>query len=163
MCDTMFRKMRRFKQQLPAEECVAIMKREKRGVLSVLGDDGYPYGVPLDHYYDEESGKLYFHCALAGHKLDAIRACDKVSYCIVGEGRHEDGVEWSLTFRSVIVFGCMRVLEDKEKALHLARLLGEKFTQDKAYLDNEIEHAGPRMLMLELTPEHITGKRVNES
>ena len=155
----MFRKMRRFKQQLPAEECVAIMKREKRGVLSVLGDDGYPYGVPLDHYYDEGSGKLYFHCAKAGHKLDAIRACDKVSYCITGEGRHEDGVEWSLTFRKV----AYRVLEDEEASLRLARLLGEKFTDDAAYLDNEIKHAGPRMLMLELTPEHITGKRVNES
>ena len=72
-------------------------------------------------------------------------------------------MEWSLTFRSVIVFGRMRVLEDEEASLRLARLLGEKFTDDAAYLDNEIKHAGPRMLMLELTPEHITGKRVNES
>lgn len=59
---------------------------------------------------------------------DAIRASDKVSYCITGEGRHEDGVEWSLTFRSVIVFGRMRVLEDEEDSLRLARLFGEKFT-----------------------------------
>jgi len=160
--DIIFRRMRRFKQQLPAEECVAILKREMRGVLSVLGDDWDPYGGPLDHYYDEGSGKLYFHCAKAGHKLDAIRASGKVSYCITGEGRHEDGVEWSLTFRSVIVFGRMRVLEDEEDSLRLARLLSEKFTQDAAYLDNEVKHAGPRMLMLELTPEHITGKRVNE-
>lgn len=159
----MFRKMRRFKQQLPPEECIEILKREKRGVLSVLGDDGYPYGMPLDHYYDVESGKLYFHCAMAGHKLDAIRACDKVSYCITGEGRHEDGISWSLTYRSVIIFGRMKVLDDHETALRLARSLGEKFTQDTAYLDHEIQHSGPRMLMLELTPEHITGKRVNES
>ncbi|RGS71673.1 pyridoxamine 5'-phosphate oxidase family protein [Mitsuokella sp. AF21-1AC] len=159
----MFRKMRRFKQQLTDEACIQILKHEKRGVLSVLGDDGYPYGVPLDHYYNEENGRLYFHCAVAGHKLDAIRACDKVSYCVTGEGHHEDGVSWSLTFRSVIVFGRMKVLDDHAAALHLARLLGEKFTQDKAYLDNEIKHAGPRILMLELTPEHITGKRVNES
>ena len=159
----MFRKMRRFKQQLTDEACIQILKHEKRGVLSVLGDDGYPYGVPLDHYYNEENGRLYCHCAMAGHKLDAIRACDKVSYCVTGEGHHEDGVSWSLTFRSVIVFGRMKVLDDHAAALHLARLLGEKFTQDKAYLDNEIKHAGPRMLMLELTPEHITGKRINES
>ena len=159
----MFRKMRRFKQQLTDEACIQILKHEKRGVLSVLGDDGYPYGVPLDHYYNEENGRLYFHCAMAGHKLDAIRACDKVSYCVTDEGHHEDGVSWSLTFRSVIVFGRMKVLDDHAAALHLARLLGEKFTPDQAYLDNEIKHAGPRMLMLELTPEHITGKRVNES
>lgn len=159
----MFRKMRRFKQQLTDEACIQILKHEKRGVLSVLGDDCYPYGVPLDHYYNEENGRLYFHCAMAGHKLDAIRACDKVSYCVTDEGHHEDGVSWSLTFRSVIVFGRMKVLADHAAALHFARLLGEKFTQDKAYLDNEIQHAGPRMLMLELTPEHITGKRINES
>ncbi len=94
---------------------------------------------------------VHFHCAKAGHKLDAIRASDKVSYGITGEGRHEDGVEWSLTFRSVIVFGRMRVLEDGEASLRLARLLGEKFTQDAAYLDNEVKHAGPRMLIRDLS------------
>ena len=159
----MFREIRKKRNKIEDSAAEELLRNSRRGVLAVNGDDGYPYGVPLDHYYDEESGKLYFHCALAGHKLDAIRACDKVSYCITGEGRHEDGVEWSLTFRSVIVFGRMRVLEDEEASLRLARLLGEKFTDDAAYLDNEVKHAGPRMLMLELTPEHITGKRVNES
>ena len=74
----MFRPMRRIKQQIPEEECIKILKEEPRGVLSVLGDDGYPYGVPIDHYYDEKTGRIYFHCAKEGHKLDAIRRCDKV-------------------------------------------------------------------------------------
>ena len=66
----MFRKMRRFKQQLSEEECLEILKTAKRGVLAVLGDEGYPYAVPLDFVY--EDGKIYFHCAKEGHKLDAI-------------------------------------------------------------------------------------------
>ena len=78
----MFREMRRSKQQLSQEECTEILKQEVRGVLSVLGEDGYPYGMPLDHWYDEKNGKIYFHGAKEGHKIDAIKACDKVSYCL---------------------------------------------------------------------------------
>ena len=74
---TMFREMRRFKQQISDEECIEILKNEPRGVLSILGDDGYPYGVPLDHWYSESDGKLYFHCAKEGHKLDAISSAIK--------------------------------------------------------------------------------------
>ncbi|MBQ9616719.1 MAG: pyridoxamine 5'-phosphate oxidase family protein, partial [Oscillibacter sp.] len=69
----MFREMRRHGQQLPESECAEILRREPRGVLAVLGDDGYPYTVPLDFVY--EGGKLYFHCAGEGHKLDAIKRC----------------------------------------------------------------------------------------
>lgn len=68
----MFREMRRFKQQISEEECIRILKEQPRGVLSMLGDDGYPYGIPLDYLYMED-GHLYFHCAKEGHKLDAIR------------------------------------------------------------------------------------------
>ena len=69
----MFRPMRRFKQQLPQEECISILKSEVRGILSVLGDDDYPYGVPLDFYYSEEDDRIYFHGAGEGHKIDSIR------------------------------------------------------------------------------------------
>ena len=78
----MFRKMRRFKQELSHEECVEVLKTQPRGVLSVLGEDGYPYGLPMTHWYNEVDGKIYFHCAGEGHKIDAIRACDKVSFCV---------------------------------------------------------------------------------
>ncbi|HAM68201.1 MAG TPA: 5-nitroimidazole antibiotic resistance protein, partial [Ruminococcus sp.] len=57
----MFRKLARIKQQLDDAECIRILTEEKRGVLSVLGDDGYPYGMPLNHYYDPADGRLYFH------------------------------------------------------------------------------------------------------
>ena len=158
----MFREMRRKKQQLEESECVEILKNEKRGVLSVIGDDGYPYGIPMDHYYHEENGKIYFHCALEGHKMDAVKACDKVSYCVFDEGYRNEG-EWALNIKSVIVFGRVRVLDDHEQGLRMAELLAEKFTDDRAYIDHELNHSGPRMACLEITPEHMTGKLVNES
>lgn len=76
----MFRKMRRYKQALELPECIDILKKEVRGVLSVIGDGGYPYGVPIDYWYDESNGCIYFHGAKEGHKIDALRACDKASF-----------------------------------------------------------------------------------
>ena len=158
----MFREMRRFKQQLSKEECVRVLKEQPRGVLSMLGDGGYPYGIPLDHWYSEKDNKLYFHCAKAGHKIDAITACDKVSYCVMDGGYRKDG-EWALNINSVVVFGRMRVVDDEEKKREICTNLVRKFTDDEAYLQKELASAFPRVNCLELTIEHMTGKLVNES
>ena len=158
----MFRPMRRFKQQISDEECIRILKEQPRGVLSLIGDDGYPYGIPLDHWYCEEDGKLYFHGAKEGHKIDAIKACDKVSYCVMDQGFKKDG-EWALNINSVIVFGRISLVEDPEMAKIICTEICRKFTDDEAYLQHELEHAFPRVQCLELTPEHMTGKLVNES
>ena len=160
----MFREMRRYKQQIAQEECIQILKEQLRGVLSVLGDGDYPYGIPLDHWYCEENGKLYFHCAKTGHKLDAVQKHDKVSYCVMDEGFRKEG-DWALNIRSVVIFGRMRVVGDTEDELkrRIATGLCRKFTDDEAFLQNELVHALPRAAFLELTPEHMTGKLVNES
>lgn len=158
----MFRKLLRHKQQLSDAECIEILKSEPRGVLSVVGDEGYPYGLPIDHWYCEESGKLYFHCGKIGHKLDAIRACDKVSYCVLDGGTPEDG-GWALYFRSVIVFGRAKIIEDKARIIEITRQLSYKFTDDTAYIEDEIRRFAAGTLCIELTPEHICGKRVHEA
>ena len=158
----MFRKMRRFKQELSQQECIEVLKTQPRGVLSVLGDDGYPYGIPMDHWYCDADGKLYFHCAKSGHKLDAIRACDKVSFCVYDEGWRKEG-EWALNIRSVVVFGRLRMVADPAKVTEICTGLCRKFTDDAAYLEHELQTSLPNVLCLELTPEHITGKLVNES
>ena len=158
----MFRPMRRFKQQISDEECKEVLRSEPRGVLSVIGDDGYPYGIPMDHWYSESDGKLYFHCAREGHKLDAIRACDKVSYCVMDKGFRKDG-EWALNIRSVVIFGRIKIVDDEEKRIEIGTNLCRKFTEDESYIEHEVKNALPRALCLELTPEHITGKLVNES
>ena len=158
----MFRPMRRFKQQISEAECIRILKEQPRGVLSLIGDDGYPYGIPLDHWYCEDDGKLYFHGAKEGHKIDAIASCDKVSYCVMDEGFRKEG-EWALNINSVIVFGRISLVTDTEKAKKICTEITRKFTDDEAYLAHELEHAFPRVQCLELTPEHMTGKLVNES
>lgn len=158
----MFREMLRKKQQISREECIEILKEERRGVLSLIGDNGYPYGIPLNHYYQASDGRLYFHCGKIGHKIDAIRACNKASFCVFDEGVRKEG-DWALTFRSVIVFGHIEMIEDREEIYRIARELSYKFTSDEAYIDHEIAHSGPGTLMFALVPEHISGKRVHEA
>ena len=158
----MFRELVRKKQQISQEECIQILKNEKRGVLSVHGDGGYPYGMPLNHYYCEEDGKLYFHSGMTGHKIDSLRQNSKVSYCVYDEGYRKEG-EWALNIRSVILFGRIEFLENREKIYEISRKLSYKFTDDTAYIEREIEHSGPRTLMFALTIEHMTGKLVNEA
>ena len=158
----MFREMARIKKQLPKEECIELLTKELRGVLSVLGDDDYPYGMPINHYYCPEDGKIYFHSGISGHKIDAIRRHDKASFCVFDQGYRKDG-EWALNIRSVIVFGRIEIVEDHARALEISRKLSYKFTSDEKYISDEIEHAGFRVLCFALVPEHITGKLVNES
>ena len=158
----MFRPLLRKKQQLSQEECIDILKKQLRGVLSVLGDDDYPYGMPINHYYCEEDGKLYFHGGKVGHKIDAMKRHNKVSFCVYDEGYRKDG-EWSLNIKSVIVFGRVEFIEDEETIYRIAKDLSHKFTQDENYIEDEIKRSGARTLMFALVPEYITGKLVNES
>ena len=157
----MFRPMQRKKQALSREDCLRLLRQEKRGILSVLGDDGYPYGMPLNHWYCEEDGKLYFHSGMSGHKIDAIRRCEKASYCVYDSGYRNDG-DWALNIRSVIVFGRIEIVEDHDRALAVSRALSYKFTGDEDYIEKEVQFAGHRVLAFALSIEHMSGKLVNE-
>ena len=154
--------MIRKKQQLSEAECIDLLTREPRGVLSVLGDDDYPYGMPLNHFYCPEDGKLYFHSGRKGHKIDAMLRHDKASFCVYDQGFRREG-EWALNIRSVIVFGRIEIITDTEKIYEISRMLSHKFTQDENYIEEEIRKSGPRTYMFALVPEHMTGKLVNES
>lgn len=158
----MFRDLVRKKQQIGDAECIEILKNEKRGVLSVLGDDDYPYGMPMNHYYYDADGKIYFHSGMSGHKVDAIRRHDKASFCVYDQGYARYG-EWALNIRSVIVFGRIEIIEDRDKTVEISRLLSYKFTDDEQYIADEIRRSGPKTLLFALVPEHISGKLVNES
>ena len=158
----MFRKMRRIKQQIGDSECIAVLKAETRGVLSLVGDNGYPYAVPMNHWYCEEDGKLYFHGAREGQKIDLIKENNKVCYTVYDKGYSKDG-EWSLNVKSVIILGEITPVTDGEKAKKICTALCRKFTDDEEYLKKELESALLRVLCLELTPVHMTGKLVNEA
>lgn len=158
----MFRELVRKNKQLSTEECIRVLETETRGVLSVLGDDDYPYGMPMNHWYNAEDGSIYFHCGNLGHRLDALKKHSKVSFCTYDQGFRREN-EWAWNVKSVIVFGKIEIIDNMEQIRHITASLSRKFTQDEAYIQKEIELHAHRTLLLKLTPEHICGKLVTES
>lgn len=159
---TMFRPMRRSKQQLPHEEALAILQEGSTGILALSGDDGYPYLVPLNYLYvvadgPEALGKVYFHSAKAGHKIDAIERDPKASFCVIAD----DTVlpdKYSTAYKSVIAFGTVRLIEGDlaHKALFD---LGDKYNphhEDRTC--EEVDSAEHKCAMIEFTIDHLTGK-----
>ncbi len=155
----MFRKMRRFKQQLSKEETTEILKSGKTAVLGVTGDEGYPYTVPVNYVY--EDGKIYIHGAKAGHKFDAIKRNEKVSLCVIEK---DDIVKEELTtyFRSVILFGRAKLLEKEDEVFHAAEVFGLKYNEDKDAVDKEIKREWSGLCCIEIQIEHMTGKEAIE-
>ena len=158
----MFREIARKKQSLEMSEIIKILNNEKRGVLSAHGENGYPYGLPINYWYNEENGCIYFHSGKTGHKIDAINNDNRASFCVYDKGYIKDG-DWALNISSVIVFGRLNIVEDSEKAIEIYRRLSLKFTSDIEYIDSEIEKFAKNTLCYELKPEHVTGKIVNEA
>lgn len=155
----MFRKMRRCKQLLSMEKNLKIMNRCTNGVLACLGDDNYPYAVPLSYVYCKD--KIYFHCAKSGHKIDAITKNPKVSFSVIDEDTIVSE-EYTTYFRSVIVFGKARIAEGDEY-LEAFKALVEK------YAGNQPEEAKLKEIMgctqsyiLAIDIEHLTGKEAIE-
>lgn len=157
----MFREMRRSRQALPQADCEAVLLRGTNGVLALAGEGGYPYAVPLSYVY--AGGKIYFHCAKSGHKLDALRRDPRVSFCVVDQDEVVPE-EYTTYFRSVIVFGHLRELEDDAEKLAAIERLAQKYCPAGTPEDHkrEIDGAWPRLALLELEIEHMTGKEAKE-
>ena len=157
----MFRPMRRFKQALSPEECRAVLERGTSGVLALSGDEGWPYAVPLSYVYAD--GKIYFHSAKSGHKVDAIRSCPRASFCVIDQD-HIVPEEYTTYFRSVIAFGRIRVIgDDGERRAAVERLAlkyhpGDTPEHRNRYIDSE----WAPLCMLEMTVDHLTGKEAKE-
>ena len=156
----MFRQMRRVKQQLSEEEALEVLKNAKRGVLSVIGDDGWPYGIYLNPHF--ENGSIFFHGAKAGHKIDALKKNARASFTVIDEGVKDEG-GWAYTFKSVVVFGKVEFVEDQNEAIALCRRLARRFNPSEADIEDEIRRAASHVQVFALVPEHITGKRVHEA
>ncbi|MBQ7608825.1 MAG: pyridoxamine 5'-phosphate oxidase family protein [Desulfovibrionaceae bacterium] len=155
-----FREMRRKKQKLTDDACRAILARGTSGVLAVAGDGGYPYAVPLSYVFDGES--IFFHCAPSGHKLDAVARDDKVSFCIIDKDDVQPAT-YTTHFASVIVFGRIRILDDrKEKRLALEKLAERYSPGQKEASARDIDRFFDKMCVLELRIEYMSGKQAKE-
>lgn len=155
----MFREMRRGKQLLSMEETDAVMRRCTNGVLACLGDDDYPYAVPLSYVY--ANGKIYFHSAKAGHKIDAIMKHPKVSFSVIDEDTIVSK-EYTTYFRSVVAFSKARLAEGEER-LEAFRTLVEKYSgsQPEEHKHKTISEC-TQAYIVAIDVEHITGKEAIE-
>ncbi|MGN1372738.1 MAG: pyridoxamine 5'-phosphate oxidase family protein [Candidatus Coproplasma sp.] len=156
----MFQGMRRFRQELEKDETERILSSGTSGVLSVIDDDGYPYAVPLSYAYAD--GKIYFHSAKVGHKIDAIKNCDKASFCVIDK----DDVQpekYTTFYKSVIAFGKVEIVSDIDEIKFAIEQIGEKYYPDHdSELQAEIEKFKSAFLIIRFTIEHIAGKQAKE-
>ena len=134
----MFREMRRFKQQITTEECKKVLKEEKRAAFSVIGDDGYPYTIPINFYYDEADNIIYFHGAKEGHKVDAMNRCDKVCLTVWNQGFKKEG-HWEWNPTSVVVFGKVKLVTEKNIFEDRLRKLAAKYYPNIDEIEKEME------------------------
>ena len=156
----MFREMRRKKQLLAEAETIQIFERGTSGVLALSGDAGYPYAVPLSYVYAD--GRIIFHGAKSGHKIDAIRGCEKASFCVIDRDQvvPEEYTTW---FRSAIAFGRVRIIDQDAEKRAAIELLAEKYSPDDPEGRRaEIEREYKILCMLDLRIEHMTGKEAIE-
>lgn len=137
-------------------ECNEILMRGKTAVVSLAGDDGYPYGVPVNYHF--RNGKLYFHCATSGHKIDAISANPKVSVCVI-DADDVDVPHLATSYRSVIVFGKARIMDGDDEKREAIRALALKFSDNEKQIDDEIKAEWNGLAVVEIKIEQMTGKR----
>lgn len=156
----MFREMRRKRQLLSEKETIDILNRNTAGTLALLGDDDYPYSVPISYIYHD--GKIIFHGAKTGHKVDAIKKCSKASFSVIDKDQIVPE-RYTTYFRSVIVFGKIKIIEDKEEMINAVDILAQKYRPgfDKER-KAEINHELPALCVMELDIEHMTGKEAIE-
>ena len=157
----MFRDIRKKKNQISTEAAEQLLREARRGILAVNGREGYPYAIPINYYYDREAQKIYFHGARAGHKVEAIRACDKVCFTVYGNETIKD-LPWAPYVQSAVVFGRCHIVEDVSAAAELLRRLAAKYYPDEQTISEEIAHAGAAAQVFEIEIEHLTGKEIQE-
>lgn len=166
----MHRQMRRIKQQLSHEAAVRVMREATSGVLALEGDDGYPYAVPISHVWtdeclggeDEFIGRIYFHSAREGYKIDSIMDSEKASFAVVVRDEIVPD-EYTTYFKSAIATGRVHVLEDDEERLRGLRALAEKYNpgqQESA--EKEISGALSHVAVIAFEVEELTGKQARE-
>lgn len=156
----MFRQMRRNRQLLSDDRAISILQNGKTGVLAVLGDNDYPYTVPVNYVYF--NNRIYIHCAKTGHKIDAINKHQKVSFCVVSK---DDIIQEKYTtyFESVVAFGKARLLDDYSEIKQAVTILAEKYCPDFADgIEKEVEREIPAVAVIEIEIDYLTGKQAKE-
>ena len=157
----MFRPIRKKSNEISIGEAKKLLAEARRGVLALNGDEGYPYAIPVNYFYDEENGMIYFHGSRVGHKVDALKKCDKVCFTVTGT-EVVKAEKWAPFVRSVVVFGRCRLTEDPSAAAERLKRFAMKYYPDEETADEEIKVSGKAVRMYEIEIEHLSGKEVQE-
>lgn len=157
----MFRPIRRKNKEISSDETKKLLVEARRGVLAVNGDDYYPYAIPVNYYYDENDQKIYFHGSRVGHKVDALKNCDKVCFTVFGNERVKEEL-WAPYVQSVVIFGRCHLIKDSQVAGTKLRQFAMKYYPDEDTVDQEIAMSGKAVQMYEIEIEHISGKEIQE-
>jgi len=152
----MFREMRRKEQQLSKDTTERILAAGRTGILGVMGDDEYPYTVPVNYVYDH--GKIFFHSATTGHKLDGIQRNNKVSFCVI----EKDEIvpeKFATDYRSAIAFGKASIVTDEALKNHTLELIVQKYSPGlETEGADEIRRGWEIVCIVEIAIDHVTGK-----
>lgn len=157
----MFRKVRKIKNEITIEDAKKLLKNNKRAALAVNGDNGYPYTIPINFYYDEDENRIYFHSAKKGHKIDSIKNSDKICLTTWNEGYRDDG-DWAYHVSSCVVFGRARLIDDRNTTEEKVRKFALKYYPSAEEVEKEIKMGINGVQLVEIEIEHISGKKVHE-
>ena len=158
----MFKPIRKKINEIDRAATEALLISNRRGILAMNGDNGYAYAIPINYFYDNETQKIYFHGAKAGHKVDALKDSDKVCFTVYGDEHIDETEPWAPYVQSAVVFGRCRLLEAGPESIARLKEFAMKYYPSEQLVDEEIAHAGRAVQMFEITIEHMSGKQVQE-
>ena len=158
----MFKPIRKKINEIDRAATEALLTSNRRGVLAMNGDNGYPYAIPINYFYDNETQRIYFHGAKAGHKVEALKTSDKVCFTVYGDERIDESEPWAPYVQSAVVFGRCRLLEVGPESIARLKEFAMKYYPSEQLVDENIAHAGRAVQMFEITIEHMSGKQVQE-
>ena len=154
----MFRPMRRASRAIPEEAAKHLLQQSRRGVLAVNGDNGYPFAIPVNYYYDQEHDKIYFHGAKSGQKVDALKQNDKVCFTAILNSQIIPD-KFTAAFESVVAFGKASFIDDGDEKLTALRTFIERFSPDHQEAGERIIHAAyEKTQIIRIDVEQMTGK-----
>ena len=158
----MFKPIRNKINEIDRAATEALLQSNRRGILAMNSDNGYPYAIPINYFYDCDKKKIYFHGAKAGHKVEALRTSDKVCFTVYGNERIDESESWAPYVQSVVVFGRCRLLEAGSESIDRLKEFAMKYYPSEQLVHKNIAHAGRAVQMFEITIEHMSGKQVQE-
>ena len=158
----MFKPIRMKINEIDRNAAEALLQSNRRGIIAMNGDNGYPYAIPINYFYDCVGQKIYFHGAKAVHKVDALKTSDKVCFTIYGNERIDESESWAPYVQSVVVFGRCRLLAAGSESIDRLKEFAMKYYPDESLANEQIARNGRATQMFEITIEHMSGKQVQE-